>query len=233
MPATSSSRNGWRMIWRNTGNGRRVCTTSGECEVKHGVRLHLVNLYTEEIGNPALPEKLRQERDKGEAAAAPRSPARSKPLLISLGIISCLLLMLAIVALIFAPAVLKMLAKPPVAATPAVAPSPAAPAIPEKSIAVLPFENLSEEKANAYFADGVQDEILTDLAKIADLKVISRTSVMQYRSGVARNLREIGQQLGVAHLLKAVCSARREGASERAVDRRPHRRPSLGPDLRS
>jgi TolB-like protein/Tfp pilus assembly protein PilF len=74
--------------------------------------------------------------------------------------------------------------------------------ITEKSIAVLPFENLSEEKANAFFADGVQDEILTDLARIADLKVISRTSVMQYKSGVARNLREIGQQLGVAHVVE-------------------------------
>src|SRR5207247_3014675 len=75
-------------------------------------------------------------------------------------------------------------------------------AAPEKSIAVLPFENLSEEKANAFFADGVQDEILTDLARIADLKVISRTSVMQYKGGVARNLREIGQQLGVAHVVE-------------------------------
>src|SRR4026207_1713475 len=72
----------------------------------------------------------------------------------------------------------------------------------DKSIAVLPFENLSEEKANAFFAEGVQDEILTDLAKIADLKVISRTSVLQYKSGVARNLREIAQQLGVAHLVE-------------------------------
>jgi serine/threonine protein kinase len=73
---------------------------------------------------------------------------------------------------------------------------------PEKSIAVLPFENLSEEKANAFFADGVQDEILTDLARIADLKVISRMSVMQYKSGVPRNVREIGQQLGVAHVVE-------------------------------
>ena len=73
---------------------------------------------------------------------------------------------------------------------------------PDKSIAVLPFENLSNDQENAYFADGVQDEILTDLAKIADLKVISRTSVMQYKSGVARNLREIGQQLGVAHVVE-------------------------------
>src|SRR6202022_3479902 len=58
----------------------------------------------------------------------------------------------------------------------------------EKSIAVFPFENLSEEKANAFFTEGVQDEILTHLARIADLKVISRTSVMQYKSGAARNL---------------------------------------------
>src|SRR5437868_14323441 len=81
----------------------------------------------------------------------------------------------------------------------------------EKSIAVLPFENLSEEKANAFFTDGVQDEILTYLAKIADLKVISRTSVMQYKSGAPRNLREIGQQLGVAHVV--------EGSVQRAANK--------------
>src|SRR5436305_4138354 len=75
-------------------------------------------------------------------------------------------------------------------------------AMAEKSIAVLPFENLSSEKENTYFADGVQDEILTDLSKIADLKVISRTSVLQYKSGAPRNLREIGRQLGVAHLVE-------------------------------
>jgi serine/threonine protein kinase/TolB-like protein len=73
---------------------------------------------------------------------------------------------------------------------------------PEKSIAVLPFENLSRDPNNAYFADGVQDEILTNLARIADLKVIGRTSVMQYKSGVARDLRKIGQQLGVAHVVQ-------------------------------
>ena len=59
---------------------------------------------------------------------------------------------------------------------------------------MLPFENLSDEKENAYFADGVQDEILTDLARVADLKVISRTSVMQYKTGAKRNLREIGER---------------------------------------
>ena len=88
----------------------------------------------------------------------------------------------------------------------------AAPAnISEKSIAVLPFENLSDHQANANFAMGIQDEILTDLAKIADLKVISRTSVMQYKTRGERNLREIGQQLGVAHVL--------EGSVQRAGNR--------------
>ena len=80
-----------------------------------------------------------------------------------------------------------------------------------KSIAVLPFENLSEEKANAFFAEGVQDQILTNLAQIADLKVISRTSVMQYKTGAPRNLREISQQLGVAHVV--------EGSVQRAANK--------------
>src|SRR5207249_2254515 len=82
--------------------------------------------------------------------------------------------------------------------------------ISEKSIAVLPFENLGE-KANAFFVDGIQDEVLTNLAKIADLKVIGRTSVMQYASGAPRNLREIGLELGVTHLL--------EGSVQRASNR--------------
>jgi len=83
--------------------------------------------------------------------------------------------------------------------------------LPAKSIAVLPFENLSAEKANAFFADGVQDEILTDLAKVADLKVISRTSVMQYKGGAERNLRDIAKALGVVHVV--------EGTVQRAGDR--------------
>lgn len=73
--------------------------------------------------------------------------------------------------------------------------------IPDKSIAVLPFENLSDDQQNTYLADGIQDDILSNLAKVADLKVISRTSVRQYR-GVDRNLREIGIALGVAHILE-------------------------------
>jgi serine/threonine protein kinase len=82
---------------------------------------------------------------------------------------------------------------------------------PEKSIAVLPFSNLSKEQENAFFADGVQDEILSDLAKVADLKVISRTSVMPYKSGMARNVRQVGRQLGVAHVV--------EGSVQRAGNR--------------
>jgi TolB-like protein/Tfp pilus assembly protein PilF len=82
---------------------------------------------------------------------------------------------------------------------------------PTTGIAVLPFENLSSDKENAYFTDGVQDEILTDLAKIADVKVISRASVMQYKTGVARNLRKIGEELGVAHVV--------EGSVQRAANK--------------
>jgi TolB-like protein/class 3 adenylate cyclase/Flp pilus assembly protein TadD len=165
----------------------------GECEVKHGARISIVNLYTEELGNPAIPEKLRLNR-VAAAAARKRSALRRLSLTV-LGLLS------AIIAIGF---VLSRHQRPS---------GTAGPAIPAKSIAVLPFENLSEEKQNAYFADGVQDEILTYLAKIADLKVISRTSVMQYKSGLARNLREIGQQLGVAHLLEG--SVQRAGAKVR------------------
>src|SRR6266576_7257759 len=82
--------------------------------------------------------------------------------------------------------------------------------LPEKSIAVLPFENLNKNEENAFFAEGVQDEILTELAKIADLKVISRTSVMKYKSDLERNLREIAKTLGVSHVVEG--SVQRAGA---------------------
>jgi serine/threonine protein kinase/tetratricopeptide (TPR) repeat protein len=96
---------------------------------------------------------------------------------------------------------------------------------PEKSIAVLPFENVSN-KQDFFFADGVQDEILTDLARITDLKVIGRTSVMQYKSGVPRNLRKIGEQLGVAHLVEGTVqrSGNRVRVNAQLVDGRTDRR---------
>ena len=89
--------------------------------------------------------------------------------------------------------------------------NPTRSSIPEKSVAVLPFENFSDNKENSYFGAAVQDEVLANLAKIADLKVISRTSVMQYKSDAARNLREIGQALGVAHVV--------EGSVQRVANR--------------
>ena len=97
-----------------------------------------------------------------------------------------------------------------VPASAVVAPAkPAAPAVPEKSLAVLPFEDLSADKGSAFLADGVQDEVLTDLAKVADLKVISRSSVVQYQAGAPRNLRAIAGLLGVAYVVEG--SVQRDG----------------------
>src|SRR5881398_3271507 len=183
----------------------------GECEVKHGVRLHLVNLYAEPLGNPEVPEKFRQGKEMAQTAVTARASGRNKLLLVVLGIVIFFFICLAIVALIFAPAVMKSLSRQGAVMPPPSAPSATASTVPEKSIAVLPFENLSSDKENAYFTDGVQDEILTNLSRIADLKVISRTSVMQSKTGAARNLREIGQQLGVAHVV--------EGSVQRAANK--------------
>src|SRR5215212_6301213 len=166
----------------------------GECEVKHGVRLHLVNLYAEPLGNPDPPEKFRPI-----AAPAPMPAPLVKPNRMPWHEIAIGILLLA--ALIGGAMLWLHRSGSGTKAAPAT-PAAATPAISEKTIAVLPFENLSSDKENAYFTDGVQDEILTDLSKVADLKVISRTSVMQYKSGAARNLREIGQQLGVAHVVE-------------------------------
>src|SRR6266853_231334 len=146
----------------------------GECEVKHGVPVVIVNLHADEVGNPQLPKKFQALKKHGARVRWAAATA-------------ALLALAAIVA------GMAMFSHYRVGSTLAA---------PEKSIAVLPFENLSDDKENAYFTEGVGDEILTDLAKIADLKVISRTSVMQYKSGVIRNLREIGEQLGVAYVLE-------------------------------
>ncbi|MEP6604020.1 MAG: adenylate/guanylate cyclase domain-containing protein, partial [Spartobacteria bacterium] len=122
----------------------------GTCEVKHGVKLALFNLYSDEIGNPQLPKRL-QQVDKIDIVALPA---------------------------------------------------------PKKSIAVLPFENLSDDKANVYFADGIQEEILTRLSRIADLKVISRTSTQRFK-GTTVHLPDIAKQLGVANILEG--SVRKAG----------------------
>jgi TolB-like protein/class 3 adenylate cyclase len=189
----------------------------GEAEVKHGSRVSVVNLYTEELGNPEVPQKFLQARHQAAAAVplAPEKPSRSRSWMIAAGML-VLIGGLAAGGYVFSrrsteagAANRRSVQSTTVpeggagAANAGSLPASAAPAaFPEKSIAVLPFENLSDEKQNAFFTDGVQDEILTDLAKIADLKVISRTSVMQYKTGAQRNLREIAQQLGVAHLVE-------------------------------
>src|SRR6266581_8973085 len=174
----------------------------GEAEVKHGSRVSVVNLYTEELGNPEMPQKFLQARHKAGVPVSSDKPSRNRSWIIAAAII--LLAALGVGGYVLsrpsAPVANGSAPTPVSARTPATSAPPAA--APEKSIAVLPFENLSEEKANAFFTDGVQDEILTDLAKIADLKVISRTSVMQYKSDSKRNLREIAKALGVAHVVE-------------------------------
>src|SRR5881392_1812348 len=145
----------------------------GEFEVKHGARIGIVNLYDDQIGNPELPKKLQVLKQRRARA---RLAAIAGALLLLAGIIAAFVI---------------VSKKSPKSTLP----------ISEKSIAVLPFENRTEDKANAYFADGIQDEILTRLAKIADLKVISRTSTQHYKSA-PENLPEIARQLGVAHILE-------------------------------
>ena len=145
----------------------------GTCEAKHGVRVSVVNLYDDQFGNATLPRKLETVRKR---RARVRWAEVAVALLVLAAIIAAFVLLLR-------------------------RPTRSALAIVEKSIAVLPFENLSRDPDNAYFADGIQDEILTRLAKIADLKVISRTSTQHYKSA-PDNLSEIGKQLGVAHILE-------------------------------
>jgi TolB-like protein/Flp pilus assembly protein TadD len=207
----------------------------GDVEVKHGVVVSLVNLYAETIGNPAPPARLGKTR-----GSIPGSRVGTRKILSSLAlaifIVAVLLLALAIVSVIFAPAIMRRLdqhqsatlpqptatAPPSLAETiqsavakqitdelqgelakkkPAAEPPSTGSAILEKSIAVLPFGNLSRDPDNAYFVEGIQDEILTRLSKIADLKVISRTSTQKYKSS-PDNLRDVARELGVANILE-------------------------------
>src|SRR5213592_4945395 len=171
----------------------------GECGVRHGLRVHLVNLYKDGLGNPQVPGKLRRRRrwkresDIVHPVSLPRRPR------------SLLVITLVVAALAMVISSLTFFQRVSLRMTPSTPPegmaSKGTVLIPEKSIAILPFENLSGEKANAYFADGIQDEILTRLAKISDLKVISRTSTQHYKSA-PENLREIAKQLGVAHIVE-------------------------------
>ena len=155
----------------------------GDCEVKHGVRLSLTNLYTDEVGNRQLPSKLARGVKQRQWKIA---------------IIGGTLLAIALCLAFF---VFHRISTNGGAALSSIL---------EKSVAVLPFENLSDDKANAYFADGIQDEILTKLASVADLKVISRTSTAKYKSK-PEDLKTVSQQLGVANVV--------EGTVQRASDK--------------
>jgi serine/threonine-protein kinase len=178
----------------------------GECEVKHGLRLHLFNLYKDNLGNPHLPEKLKRRRWKQDSVPVrPVSQPRFPKFTLSVALAGSALALVISSLIFFHRAPSRAITSTVSPAATSNLPIP----IPEKSVAVLPFDNLSKEKENAYFADGVQGEILTGLAKVADLKVISRTSVMQYKSGTSRNVREIGHQLGVAHVVEG--SVQRSG----------------------
>src|SRR5437763_15636968 len=158
----------------------------GRVEVKHGLKLEVVNFYNQEAGNSQLPGKLK---------SAARKRSTKKWMLAAAAVL--------IAAMSFVVLRIGLRARSGGSSL----------SVSDKSIAVLPFENLSDEKENAYFTDGVQNEILTGLAKVTDLKVISRTSVVLYKAGNPRNLREIGQQLGVAHVLEG--SVQRAGGKVR------------------
>jgi TolB-like protein/class 3 adenylate cyclase/Tfp pilus assembly protein PilF len=171
------------------GQWKRHLHDLGDMEVKHGVRVSVVNLYTEDLGNPEVPQKFLHARHKPAAAPVVREK-KSRTWMIPT-------VLVLIAALVIGGALLLRRSASPASSAP------------EKSVAVLPFANLSRDPDNAYFADGIQDEILTRLAKIADLKVISRTSTQHYKSA-PENLPEIARLLGVAHIL--------EGSVQKSAD---------------
>jgi TolB-like protein/Tfp pilus assembly protein PilF len=162
----------------------------GECTVKHGVPVFIVNLYTDEIGNAQLPEKVKQWQSEQAAQAVDQSSTPPRKHVLIAGAVLLIAIASFGVWLYFKQAAVTSLG-------------------PEKTIAVLPFQNFSPDKDNAFFADGVQDDILTSLAKIKDLRVTSRSSVMKFRDVAEQNLRQIGKALGVANVLEG--SVRREG----------------------
>ena len=163
----------------------------GECAVKHGVPIFLVNFYGDGVGNPELPKMVQSQSERAAKAAAGHTTRKIRGRY------------LAIAATIF------LLAAAALGIWSFSRQNSATALLEEKSIAVLPFENFSPEKDNAFFADGIQDDILTTLAKIKDLRVTSRSSVMGFRDAGAQNVRHIGRKLGVANVLEG--SVRKEG----------------------
>src|SRR5207237_931956 len=167
----------------------------GECEVKHGVRLHLVNLYAEPLGNAAIPQKFQQ--------AKPKPAAMEKQARRSVGWIAALVL----IAILVTSGVYYFTHR---TATKGVA-------IPEKSIAVLPMVNSTGDPANEYFSDGMSEEFISSLSRLSDLKVIGRTSSFQFK-GTTDPSKTIGEKLGVFYLLEG--SVRRSADRGTADDTR-------------
>ena len=163
----------------------------GDCEVKHGEKISLVNFYTDEIGNPELPSKLKRAREEA------LSRARKVVWLRRAGVAAVLTLVFAALAGIF---LLHRRMTEPIVLPPAPPP--------EKSIAVLPFVDLSQMRDQEYFCDGISEEILDALAKVEGLRVVARTSSFSFK-GKNTKANEIGQKLNVANLLEG--SLRRDG----------------------
>ncbi len=161
----------------------------GECEVKHGVRLHLVNLYAEPLGNAAPPQKFEQ--------STPKPVVESPPQRSSVGRIAAL----ALVAILAAGAAYYFISHRP---------ATKGAAIPEKSIAVLPLVNSTGDPANEYFSDGMSEEFISSLSRLQDLKVVGRTSSFQFK-GKTEDSKTIGEKLGVFYLL--------EGSVRKSADR--------------
>jgi TolB-like protein/tetratricopeptide (TPR) repeat protein/class 3 adenylate cyclase len=214
----------------------------GDVEVKHGVMVSLVNFYAETIGNPAPPARVGKVRGRARIISKTMGKGLSplaRAIFIIVGLLIALIFVLAIVSVIFAPAIMHTLdqrhatSQPQAPAVPSppqsladtikseVAkkiteelrqdinlkkkpipkPPPVISGIAKKSIAVFPFANLSHDPDNAYFAAGIQDEIITRLSKIADLKVISCTSTQRFKSS-PDDVPAIADQLGVANVLE-------------------------------
>jgi serine/threonine-protein kinase len=162
----------------------------GECSVKHGVPIFLVNFYGDGVGNSELPKMVGESQS--EQAAAIHAPRKFRALYLAIA---------ATIVLLAAAALSMWLYSRQKSATALSE---------EKSIAVLPFENFSSDKENAFFAQGIQDEIITTLSRIRGLRVISRTSTARY-SSAPKNLPEIARQLRVSNVL--------EGSVQKAGDR--------------
>ncbi len=157
-----------------------------------------MNLYTPEVENPQEPAQLKRETPKQFASAHGSLESGRK----SNGLLTAALLVAVAIAMGLGFWKLSRQLAPQLVSSPTSTQDGNATLLPERSVAVLPFENLGEDKENAFLADGVQDDILSALSKVADLKVISRTSVNTYTTGTPRNLPEIAKTLGVAYVLE-------------------------------